>query len=791
MPVSRDNSTPVPPAARLSERLSQSVQRRPWHRAKTTIIDEEEELEEKESLAKAVAITHSEKVTKELHEQFKHLASRESVGKNGVKIRHIVREVPFAVFEAALLNTTENDLQKEAIDEFIREGDTDGDGTIDFMEFVELYQKLTDSPKLQQLGFRFGAFRGFREQENLSVIEIFRRYYFSWQFQLFYFIIMIYVMNIFSRIINLRARIPNEFKKGEAKVFFPEIGYTYNACKSATVHAETWLLFTILLSYWMRISTARWRIMFSHVGYFVVLQAHVILLAIVVIILFRHKTEKINKFIYHTFPKDRYFHESHESCRQENMIFPMCNTLISQATFHEMGGQPSCASERYYCQQLGSTLAIFELLLFLTVFVQFCYDFGLTFRSLVSKNKSRFVDTLSEFDLDLSFITVDLIAMGVPVEYEPQALSLQHLWRNPAWEVRRFFDDGIPNTHYRIYNLCAEMPYSSGLFHDRVKAFDMQDHARPSMVQVFEALRDMDHFKSMDSRNILAIHCKAGKGRTGTLCCSWLLYSRTANSAVEALEIFAEKRTDHIKSKSGSAGKKKMIAVDTWAQVQCVHCVDAWLKATGAYQDTQIVALPPPALNMNIKSIQLQALLDIDPEEEANPLGELTCEIQSPAWDQGAGPIVGTCSAVADRAGFASFSFQDGAVVCQDFRISVYQERKRKAKGENFKRPNLKGSNIKERKKAGKEKGILFYVFGHTAFYSPDGHREHTHTELGDTKMMKQLHISHDAKMIVEYEMSDLSTLDPKAAQHVTNLRRSEFHSHLELIKNTVTRKLT
>ena len=54
---------------------------------------------------------------------------------------------------------------------------------------------------------------------------------------------------------------------------------------------------------------------------------------------------------------------------------------------------------------------------------------------------------------------------------------------------------------------------------------------------------------------------------------------------------------------------------------------------------------------------------------------------------------------------------------------------------------------------------ILFYVFGHTAFYSPDGHREHTHTELGDTKMMKQLHISHDAKMIVEYEMSDLSTL--------------------------------
>ena len=99
-----------------------------------------------------------------------------------------------------------------------------------------------------------------------------------------------------------------------------------------------------------------------------------------------------------------------------------------------------------------------------------------------------------------------------------------------------------------------------------------------------------------------------------------------------------------------------MIAVDTWAQVQCVHCVDAWLKATGAYQDTQIVALPPPALNMNIKSIQLQALLDID-LQEGESARELTCEIQSPAWDQGRAPS-SVRSAVADREGLPVLAFR-------------------------------------------------------------------------------------------------------------------------------------
>ena len=31
--------------------------------------------------------------------------------------------------------------------------------------------------------------------------------------------------------------------------------------------------------------------------------------------------------------------------------------------------------------------------------------------------------------------------------------------------------------------------------------------------------------QSVSNENVLAVHCRGGKGRTGSLCCSWLLYS--------------------------------------------------------------------------------------------------------------------------------------------------------------------------------------------------------------------------------------------------------------------------
>ena len=44
--------------------------------------------------------------------------------------------------------------------------------------------------------------------------------------------------------------------------------------------------------------------------------------------------------------------------------------------------------------------------------------------------------------------------------------------------------------------------------------------------------------------NVISVHCKGGKGRTGTMICIWLLESREASSAKEALNKFGDRRTN-------------------------------------------------------------------------------------------------------------------------------------------------------------------------------------------------------------------------------------------------------
>ena len=47
-----------------------------------------------------------------------------------------------------------------------------------------------------------------------------------------------------------------------------------------------------------------------------------------------------------------------------------------------------------------------------------------------------------------------------------------------------------------------------------------------------------------DASNVIAVHCKGGKGRTGTMICCWLLESGSFESARDALEFFGKQRTD-------------------------------------------------------------------------------------------------------------------------------------------------------------------------------------------------------------------------------------------------------
>jgi hypothetical protein len=71
-------------------------------------------------------------------------------------------------------------------------------------------------------------------------------------------------------------------------------------------------------------------------------------------------------------------------------------------------------------------------------------------RGLVSKKKLRYQQ--DGFDLDLSYITPRIIAMGFPSE------GAEAVYRNPMEQVQKFFHQKHPN-RFRVYNLCSERKY--------------------------------------------------------------------------------------------------------------------------------------------------------------------------------------------------------------------------------------------------------------------------------------------------------------------------------------------
>jgi phosphatidylinositol-3,4,5-trisphosphate 3-phosphatase and dual-specificity protein phosphatase PTEN len=155
-------------------------------------------------------------------------------------------------------------------------------------------------------------------------------------------------------------------------------------------------------------------------------------------------------------------------------------------------------------------------------------------RHLVSLEKVRFVR--DGFDLDLTYITRKMIAMGFP------SSNLEGMYRNPMESVKEFFEHYHPN-HYKVYNLCSERRYDTANFNDSCAYWPFDDHNPCPLAMIAPFCSSVEEYLNDHELNVVAIHCKAGKGRTGLLFCCYLLHSGAAKDAAEALKLFGERRT--------------------------------------------------------------------------------------------------------------------------------------------------------------------------------------------------------------------------------------------------------
>eukprot|EP00049_Salpingoeca_infusionum_P018316 m.356658 g.356658 ORF g.356658 m.356658 type:complete len:530 (+) comp17595_c0_seq1:171-1760(+) len=223
-------------------------------------------------------------------------------------------------------------------------------------------------------------------------------------------------------------------------------------------------------------------------------------------------------------------------------------------------------------------------------------------RLKISENKRRY--RYDGFDLDLTYVTDRVIAMSFP------STGFRALYRNPLSEVARFFNTKHKG-HYMIINCCSERDYDHSKFYDCVDNCPIDDHNVPTLQQIVGTCEKIERHLTADPENVVAVHCKGGKGRTGTIICSWLLWDQQTRIHYPevALNHFARRRTD-------LAVSQQFQGVQTPSQSRFVGYIE---EIVNKY-NRQL----PPTRTKHISAIRVISL----PVSQDNPHGARNLSVQ-------------------------------------------------------------------------------------------------------------------------------------------------------------------
>ncbi|XP_053327561.1 tensin-1 isoform X2 [Spea bombifrons] len=137
-------------------------------------------------------------------------------------------------------------------------------------------------------------------------------------------------------------------------------------------------------------------------------------------------------------------------------------------------------------------------------------------------------------ELDLTYITERIISVTFSAGAE-EANFCRNL-KEVAHMLKSKHGD-----NYLIFNL-SERRHDIGKLHSKVLDFGWPDLHAPALEKVCSICKAMDTWLNADPHNVVVIHNKGNRGRTGVVIAAYMHYSNISASADQALDRFAMRR---------------------------------------------------------------------------------------------------------------------------------------------------------------------------------------------------------------------------------------------------------
>ena len=165
----------------------------------------------------------------------------------------------------------------------------------------------------------------------------------------------------------------------------------------------------------------------------------------------------------------------------------------------------------------------------------------------------------------------------------PSSTYPQRAYRNPTDELVKFLDYKH-GSKWSIWEFRAEgTGYPDEEVHNRIQHYPWPDHHPPPFAlipNIMASMRDWLKGPEVEMGRVVVVHCKAGKGRSGTIACSYLI-SEEGWSMEDALARFTARRM-----RSGFGDGISIPSQQRW--IKYVHW---WTKHGKLYEDRQIEIL--------------------------------------------------------------------------------------------------------------------------------------------------------------------------------------------------------